>query len=408
MRLALKFALRYLFGRSRLGAANWVCALSVLAITLVSAALVIVLSIYNGYVELLLGGEKSFDPELVLKAGAGKTLSLRDKALKDFLQSKEVEAYSLQLEERGILKTESGEAIVQVCGLGEGSEKVFPLDGFLMEGYLPRFQEKSLALQGCAGIALSVENELNPLGAKEDSPYRLVFPKRKGLINPLAPATAFRSRSLNIVGVMTPMREDFDRKLFVELSAMQRLLDYSPEEATSIILKTNSKFGTKEELITLLKGKVPPAYKLLDREEQHPELSFLIKMEGFMVYLVMTFILLLAAFNLANGLSMLVIEKRNELDILTALGMPKAQQEQIFTLSGLFVSLLGVTLGVLLGLTLCYLQEQFGFISAGEGLIEQAFPIDIQAKDILLILSSNLLISLAITLFIKHIIKKFQ
>ncbi len=410
MRLALTFAFRYLFGRSRLGAANWVCALSALAITLVSMALVIVLSVYNGYVQLLLGGDKALNPELVLSPLEGKSLSLGDDSLKAFLAQPEIASYSLQIKQRGILKSPSNESLVEVWGIEAQQKELQGLSQLLMEGALPSFRPKGEALEASLGLALAVEDKLS-IGdgaGLDSSPYRLVFPKRKGLINPLAPATAFRSRALEVVGIIEPIREDFDRTVFVELSALQKLLAYKADEGHSLMLSLDTRQGESEALIEALRAKLPNKYQLLNREEQQPELTFLIKMEGFMVYLVMSFILLLAAFNLANGLSMLVIEKRNELDILTALGMTKQKQERIFSLSALLVSFIGVVLGLILGLLFAYLQLKFGFLSSGQGLMKQAFPIDIQSKDILLILASNLIISLAITLFIKRIIKKFH
>ncbi len=410
MRLALTFAYRYLFGRSRLGATNWVCGLSTLAISLVSTALIIVLSVYNGYVALLLDGNELLSPELVLSPQEGNSLSLSDDSLSHFLSQPEIASFSLQVQQRGVFKTETSEDLVEVWGISPEQKELGELKGLLMEGHLPRLSPKSEAMEASLGLALAVENNLtiNEGSSYPPPSYRLVFPKRKGLINPLAPATAFRSRALKLVGVLKPIREDYDRKLFVELSALQALLGYRADEGNSLMLALNQDKGDSKELISQLRAKLPSQYQLLDREGQQPELTFLIKMEGFMVYLVMSFILLLAAFNLANGLSMLVIEKRNELDILTALGMTQQRQERIFALSALLVSSFGVILGLFLGLIFCYLQLEFGFLTSGNGLLTQAFPIVIQLRDILLILLSNLIISLAITLFVKRIIKKFQ
>ncbi len=408
MRLALSFAFRYLFGRSRLGAANWVCVLSAVAISLVSMALLIVLSVYNGYVALLLEGNEKLTPELVLSPQEGNSLSLSDDSLKSFLSRPEIASYSLQIQQRGVLKTGTSEEFVEVWGISSEQEEIKGLSNALMEGRLPKFCLKGEAMEASIGIALTIEGKLsiNEGIGEESSPYRLVFPKRKGLINPLAPATAFRSRALELVGVLKPIREDYDRKVFVELSALQSLLAYKSNEGNSLMLALNTEKGESETIISKLREALPAKYQLLNREEQQSELTFLIKMEGFMVYLVMSLILLLATFNLANGLSMLVIEKRNELDILTALGMTKQKQERIFSLSALLVSSLGVVLGLILGLIFCYLQLEFAFLSAGEGLMTQAFPIVLKGKDILLILVSNLIISLVITLFIKYIIKK--
>ncbi len=407
MSLRLTFALRYIFSRSRLGAANWVCGLSVIAMTLVSMALLIALSVYNGYVDILLGDNGRFDPELVIVPKASRTLSLEDKDLVNFLQSKEISSYTLQLEQKAVLKSNTNEAIVSVCGIEDQHNEVLPLSHFLSEGRMPSRVARGQAIEATVGIALAVENQLS---CREDAPssYRLIFPKRKGLINPLAPASAFRSRPLSIVGVFKPLREDLDRRIIVELSAMQELLDYKETEASSIVLKLASDGRDLEDLITQLRAKAPDAYKLLNREEQHPELSFLIKAEGLMVYLIMVFILLLAAFNLVNGLSMLIIEKRSDMDTLSALGMTKKDQEGIFSSASFMLSTLGLGLGITLGTIICYLQLNYGFAKTGSGIFAQPYPIAIQFSDILLILLLNLLISLGVSFLIKYIIKKFH
>lgn len=399
MGLTSFFALRYLFSPSRMGAVNWVSGISAVAIAVVSMALVVALSVYNGYVKLILQTTGAAAPELLITPQQGATLDMREPTLLTALESDLVASYSPMLRAKGVIRHLATEQMVDVVGVAPEYWQVVGGDSLLLEGRLPK--QGSSTPEILVGMALASEG-ISPM-AQQDA--RLYFPRRQGLINPLAPGTAFRSTELVVTGIMRPVDEEFDRQGYVDISVMHDLLAYQEHIATAVALRLARGVPPtegKQRLAERLVGK----YHLLDRAEQHPELTFLIRMEKLMVFLIMTFILLLAAFNLASGLAMLILEKRADLQTLRALGMTSRMEGRIFALAGVLISLLGSFVGVTLGLILSWLQERFELIEAGQGLLTMPFPIDIQASDILLILLCTTLVSCVISMVPSFFFKK--
>lgn len=399
MGLTSFFALRYLFSPSRMGAVNWVSGISAVAIAVVSMALVVALSVYNGYVKLILQTTGAAAPELLITPQQGATLDMREPTLLTALESDLVASYSPMLRAKGVIRHLATEQMVDVVGVAPEYWQVVGGDSLLLEGRLPK--QGSSTPEILVGMALASEG-ISPM-AQQDA--RLYFPRRQGLINPLAPGTAFRSTELVVTGIMRPVDEEFDRQGYVDISVMHDLLAYQEHIATAVALRLARGVPPtegKQRLAERLVGK----YHLLDRAEQHPELTFLIRMEKLMVFLIMTFILLLAAFNLASGLAMLILEKRADLQTLRALGMTSRMEGRIFALAGVLISLLGSFVGVTLGLILSWLQERFELMEAGQGLLTMPFPIDIQASDILLILLCTTLVSCVISMVPSFFFKK--
>ncbi len=402
MSLTLSFAYRYIFGRSRLSAANWVSLLSAFAICLITSAMLIVLSVYNGYVEKILVTYEDLDTELVIAPKDAKVFSLNDEELQSFLSSEKVKTYSCELQERGLLRMPDKELILDVFGIDEAKDELLPRNTIIQEGRMPRKGLTKDRVELALGYAVAMKNGLYLSDQAPSQMISLLFPKRKGLINPLAPATAFRSKVLDVVGIFKLSNSEYNERVYVELSALQKLLDYRNSEVSRINLVPSEGLSFEE-----LSEALPKDYRLLDREAQHPELTYIIKIEGFMVYLILGFILLLSAFNLINGISMLILEKRQELDILRALGMSRRRQERIFSNAGLLVSTIGLVIGLFFGLAFAFLQQKFGLIMTGSYLIPEPLPMKICVKDILLIVVAEGFIYLVIMLFTTRIIKKF-
>lgn len=403
MRFALFFARRYLFAPSRMGAVGWVSGLSVVAIAVVTAALVCVLSVFNGYVAMILRGADRIDPELIVAPRSGATLSLMETPLKEALLLDGIAGYSAVLKSVGMLRLGAREQMVEVYGVDERYDSEVMSSSMREAAYEGRFVSSGMGANG-EEVAVGIQTALD-LGLRLSSDHQegakpqLYFPRRKGMINPLAPASAFRSMSLVPVGVLHGQREDFDRRIFVRLDVMQELLDYTSDEASYVAVRLKAgRASDKSIMRQQLEQALGQDYKVLDREAQQPELTLLIRAERVMVYVVMLFILVLAAFNLASSLVMLVLEKRQDLLTLRAMGASTMQRSSIFAMTGALISLLGIVSGMLLGLALCYLQQTTGILQAGQGVARMAFPVEVHWGDMLLILPSALLISLTTTL----------
>ena len=226
----------------------------------------------------------------------------------------------------------------------------------------------------------------------------MLFPKRLGFTNPLSPASAFQSLEGQVIGQYPPTSQETDGAIYLPLEALQEVLDYDAEEVSAIAIRLRPEVSTehfKAEVSKLYGGRLVA----LDREEQHPDLSYLIRMEKLMTYLIMLFILLLAAFNVASSLAMLLIEKQADTRIFSALGAPPSFTQAVFRRVGLLIALAGTSVGMLMGWGICLVQQHFGLIRSGSGIEAMALPVDVRPLDLLIIFASVTLLSYLISLY---------
>ena len=401
--LSFRIALRYLFSRSRLHAVNYVTAVSALAIAVVSMALVCVLSVYNGYVEMILEGTEQTDAELLIRSRSGKIIDLTEHPqLETLLKEAGVKNYSFLLESKGLLRSEEEQWVVDVVGIDYYFPKVYSMaqqisSGVVLTKLEGQFPEDSAIVPINIGAGIT----LSPSGATHSGSaprVELLFPKRIGLINPMAPSSSFSFLSAIVVGQYSSMSLETDHTVYAPIRALRSALDYTSNEVSAIALH----FRPKADLATIkeqLEAGLGDKLRILDREEQHPDLSYLIRMEKVMTFLILLFILLLAAFNVASSLMMLILEKQEDARILYALGAQPSLVGSIYRRVGLLISILGSVFGVSLGILVCYLQERFGMITAGIGSGTQPLPVDLHWDDLLLTFGSVTLISYLISLY---------
>lgn len=382
-------ALRYVFSRSRLGAAGWISLISAIAIGVVTAALVCVLSVYNGYVALLLGGETHCMPELLIKPRTGSVTS-GDSLVRVVERLGLAEHCSRILTTQALLRLGETEQMCEVYGVDEHYTKVLPIERSMAEGsFLSPHPADSLeGLSVSLGIGLYVEANLS----EPTTDASLLLPRREGLINPLAVASAFVQEPLYISGVLPAYNEAVNKRVYMRLSDVQTLLNYPSNRLSALCLVPRSGLTTQEVQATLQKA-LGESYEVQNREEQQPELTLLIKTEKLMVYVIMCFILVLAAFNLASSLAMLIMEKRADIAVLRSMGAMPRQVSMIFAATGLLVSGIGSVVGLLLGLMFCLLQQELGFIASGEGASRVVFPIELQWQDLIYILLATFVVA---------------
>lgn len=403
--LSLRIALRYLFSRSRLHAVNYVTGVSTLAVAVVAMALVCVLSVYNGYVELILAGTERTDADLLLRPTDGAVLDLRNyPQYKQAIAHTGAQSIVKQLRTKGLLQTQAGQWVVEVLGVNSTFASVYAMEYQLLSGEALSTRLRTYSLEDSlmpitlgAGLPLLLDSLRTD---SEDTP-QLLFPKRRGFINPISPASAFNAAAVSVVGQYPPLSLETDHSVYVPLEGLQALLDYDAEELSALALAYPEgwNLGQAQQSLQRTFG---PTVQVLDRSEQHPELSYLIRMEKVMTYLILLFILLLASFNVASSLTMLLIEKRQDYQILYALGATAGQVRRIFASVGLLIALIGSVGGMCIGLILTWLQQQYGLISTGMGLAEQALPVRVDTIDILLTFASVSAISYLISLYPIH------
>ena len=401
--LSLSIALRYLFSRTRLHAVNYVTALSAIAIAVVAMALVAVVGVYNGYVAMILDATAQVDADIVLKDAAGGVFDLHD--LPDYhrqLTQAGAEAITLRLESKGLLRVGEQQWVVDAIGVDSTFAAVYPM---ARAAEVPTLHTAATFTDGegipITPIQIGASIQLPPDSSRREqagATAEVLFPKRLGFTNPLAPASSFQSIEAQVIGQYAPVSQEMDAAVYLPLSRLQEALDYGASQVSSIGIHLRQGISTSD-----FKRQVQELYgdklKALDREEQHPDLSYLIRMEKVMTYLILLFILLLAAFNVASSLAMLLIEKEEDSRIFTALGAPPRFTQQVFRRVGLLIALTGTSIGMLLGWGLCLLQAQFGLVRSGSGMDAIALPVDVRTLDMLVIFISVTALSFLISLY---------
>lgn len=382
-------ARRYLLGRSRLGAAGWISFISTLAIALVTAALVCVLSVYNGYVALLLKDEAQTMPTLLIRKQNGGNFDSQH-LIQLLEQSELITNSSKLLITQGLLNAGGLKQMCEVYGVDNTYPEVVPIASSMSEGeFLTSSIQNEEFVSSTLGIGLATQGALR----ETEQPPILLFPRREGFINPLVATSGFIQQHINITGVLAPASERVNQRIYLPLDKLRSLLNYTGEDITALALSLKPQISTTQ-VQQKIQALIGTDYIVQNREEQQPELTLLIKTEKIMVYIIMCFILILATFSLASSIVMLIMEKQQDINIFRAMGLLPPTISMIFAQTGLFISGIGSALGLGLGLTLCLLQQSFSFIGSGEGLNRIPFPIDLQWQDLIYILLANFAVTM--------------
>ena len=364
--------------------------ISAVAIGVVTAALVCVLSVYNGYTAMILASDNDSSTEYVIREVSQKNFDATP--LLNQIQSSELSDKihtGLVLSSQGVIEIAGEHIPLQIHGINQAYSELVPLKKHIYDGTYIEFHHITHTPDILLGIGLLQKNSLN-INLTENP--KLILPRRQGFINPLAPASAFEECSLRISGVLKPLSEDINKSAYIDIDVLQDMLSVPQGVVSTIALKPDRSIS-QTTLRRALSPVLGTKYKLLNREEQYPERTFLIKSEKIMVYLIMTFILILAAFNLSSSLVMLIIEKRKNINTLISLGAQSNKIRWIFTLTGILTSTIGSIIGLSFGLTICLMQERFALLYTGEGASQLPFPVDVQLSDLGLILIITLIVS---------------
>ena len=383
-------AVRYLFSKTSLSATRWISIISAVAIGVVTAALVCVLSVYNGYTAMILSSDNDSSTEYVIREVSQKNFDAT--SLLNQIKSSELSDKvhtGLVLSSQGVIEIAGEHIPLQIHGINQAYSELVPLKKHIYDGSYIEFHHITHTPDILLGIGLLQKNSLN-INLTENP--KLILPRRQGFINPLAPASAFEERSLHISGVLKPLSEDINKSAYIDIDVLQDMLSLPQGVVSAIALKPDRSIS-QATLRRALSPILGTKYKLLNREEQYPERTFLIKSEKIMVYLIMTFILILAAFNLSSSLVMLIIEKRKNINTLISLGAQSNKIRWIFTLTGILTSTIGSIIGLSFGLAICLFQERFALLYTGEGASQLPFPVDVQLSDLGLILIITLIVS---------------
>lgn len=406
MNYELFIARRYLFAKKIHHAINIISGISVLGVAVATMAMVVTLSVFNGFQDLVADLFTAFDPELRITLTDGQTVSTKDPALLQLKKHEAVAVYTPVLEGQALVVQDGRQQVVTIKGVADNITEQGHIQDIL-------YGDGSFCLHadvleyGILGIQLAQQLGLS---AYFENPLQVYAPKPGERVNIGNPLSSFNHEELQSPGVVFVVQQaKYDANyILTSLGFAQRLFERQGRlSGVEIKLKegTNTD-NAKQELQALLGER----FKVQDRYEQQNDIFRVMRIEKLISHVFLSFILLVACFNIIGSLSMLMIDKRQDIRTLRSLGATDKQISTIFRLEGHIISLAGALLGLLLGGILCWAQQEFGLVSMGgsEGLyIVDAYPVSVYLTDILLVLVTVLLVSwLAIWYPVNYLSKK--
>jgi len=384
-------AKRYLFTKKKHNAINIISAISVCGVSLATLALVCTLSVFNGFQEMVAHFLTAFDPELKIATVSGKVFSSSDSLIQKVSKLEEVEVATFALEEHAMIQYQGRQAMATLKGVEDNFQKLTSIDSILYGNgsFILHDESAHYAVMGIELVATL------GTGIKFVDPLEVYLPKREGKINPGNPSSAFTKAHLFSPGVVFSVnQQEYDSQYIItSLHFMRRLLNYQ-SEATSLELKLKEGVETKK-VQKKIKSILGNTYIVSNRYEQQVDIFKIMEVEKLISYLFLSFILLIASFNIISSLSMLIIDKKEDIQTLRNLGASNRVITAIFMIEGRIISLAGALIGIVIGLILCYAQANWGFIKLGDSsgaFIVDSYPVKVLYSDILLILFTVLVV----------------
>ena len=400
MQLSRFIARRYLFAKKSHNVINIISIISAAGIAVGCAALVIILSIYNGFDSIVRDLNDSYTSDVLVTPAQGKVFSFDERF--DFLRDDpRVEAACGVLEESVFVQYGDRNKVVVARGVDSLYEQTTRLRDHLTEG------EFALTFGDLNQVVLGRTVALE-LGARPAflQPLTAWFPSRTQQVDLLNPLASLRQERLHPAGIVS-LEQNFDQKyMFMPLKALRELLEYE-DEVSGIEIYLNqeglNRHGiASREVLSSLRTTLGPDFVVRDKQQQNSTLYKLLKYEKVAIYLILLFVMLIVSFNIYGSLSMLIIEKRDDIVTLQAMGADDELVGKIFTREGWMISLLGIAVGVVFGLVVCWLQQRFGLVKMPGNFVVDAYPVVVQPMDIVLIVLGVALIGWLISLLTRR------
>ena len=397
-------AKRYLFSKKSHNAINVISFISVCGIAVATMAMVCVLSVFNGFGGLVEGMFNSFDPELKISVKQGKVFNYHTPEFEKALSVDGVNIVSETVEDNALFKYGDNQVAVLVKGVSEEFKLITDMDKLLIDGNFVLSEDVvNYTILG-SGIAMS-------LSARPDfvDPIEIYVPKRNVPVNVANPASAFSIDYAFVSGVFSLNQPEYDEQMaIIPIALARKLFRYNDNEvsALEISLKEGASVEKVEKNIQNILG---DSYLVENRFEQQVESFRMLQIEKWVTFLILGLILLIAVFNLVGSLTMLIVEKKDDMMSLRNMGASDKQLTQIFKYEGWLISLSGIVAGIISGLIICLLQQHFGILKLGSDpsvYIIDSYPVIVKFTDILIVFFVVTIISFLTVLYPINNLKK--
>lgn len=384
MNLPFFIARRYLFSYKRHHAINIISRIAVVGVAVTTMALVCTLSVFNGFQELVASLFTSFDPELKVVPAQGKVIAADDPAVTAIRSCKDVAAATECLEGQALVRYGNRQSVVRIKGVDDNYSRTSDLSKILY-GDGDFALKADVLYYGTPGLQLAAQLGL---GVRYEYPLEVYAPRRGERISMVNPTESFNRDELHSPGVVFSVNQkkydgeyilasiDFTRRIFEQQGCISSL---------ELKLKDEADIASVQKELGKLAG---TKLKVLNRYEQQEDVFRIMRVEKLVAYIFLTFILVIACFNIIGSLSMLIIDKRDDMATLRNLGADDRTIVRIFSFEGRLISFIGVVAGTVLGLLLCLAQQHFGLLKMGDeagSFIVDAYPVSVHAWDIAVI-----------------------
>lgn len=403
MRLQLFIALRYLFSKKSHNIINIISMICAGGVCVATIALICTLSVYNGFQNIISGVISSFDPDLKVTLAEGKIFDLSEPQQK--LQTIEpIELICPVLEETALIRGKEKQTFVTVKGVPHNYNEAVNADSVIEAGKFKLEDENGIYTVLGAALFNQIDASVG-----YDNPVSFYAPKYATKVNIANPNQSFNTQYAYISGIYATHQFEIDSKYaFLPLQYAQEIFNYNGLVSA---LEIKIKGDDIESAKTAIQNALGEKYVVQDKMEQHQDFYKMMKIEKWITFLILFFILMIAVVNIIGSLTMLILEKKNDIQTLKHLGATSSFIQQVFLLEGWLISALGTIAGLVIGLILCLIQEYFGIIKLGNGSDDgtffiQAYPVYVQWTDILIILSTTLIAGLFIAWIPTRYIKK--
>ncbi len=379
MNTSIYIARRYLFSSKKMHAINIISGISMLGVFIGSAALIIILSVFNGFEKVILSLYNNFTPQLKIEPRQGKTFDDNTAYFNSLRHDARLFSCTQVLQEKALIRYNNHQFIGTIKGVSSDLLKNPELDSTIQNG--------SFTLQsGGHDYAVIGSTIQSNLGINIHDPFaqlEVYVANRKSSGSSINPADDFVIGSITPAGIFS-VQQDFDDIMITPIGFTRKLLGEAQKVSS---LELNFKKGASIKFIQKdIENKIGGQFTVKNRYEQNTLLYKILHSEKWAVFLILTFVLIIAIFNIIGSLTMLVIDKRKDIAILTSLGAARQTIQGIFFMEGMLISAVGCLGGIILGLVFCLLQQRFGFIKmGGQMTVIDAYPIDFKVTDFILV-----------------------
>jgi lipoprotein-releasing system permease protein len=386
VKLSLYIAKRYLFAKKSRNAINIISAVSVAGVAVGTMALIIILSVFNGLETMVSAIFNTFDPDIKIIAAEGKTFIADTARLKLLANVEGVSAYSLTIEDNALLKYGSRQYIATIKGIDDNYTMVTNIDSSMWEGefILKNDKGRMFAIPGI-GVAQYLNIRVSFI-----TPLEIIFPRKSGGDN-FDPETAFNKKYIFPSGIFQVEKEYDSKYVYIPIDLARELTE-TEKGVTSVEVKfkPNADPAAVQKNIVKIFGK---GFLVQNRYEQQAIFYKVMRSERLAIFFILTLILIIASFNIIGSLTMLIIEKERDIEILKSLGADNNLIRKIFIFEGWLISIIGAFSGIIMGFVICWLQQTYGLVKLhSESLIMDSYPVVLKVKDFIIVPGTVLLI----------------